>query len=182
MKTLIGQLSQGGKHWCVIPDDERIKARIFISNKNLNNAKHGENVIVQITSYPDHGEAMWGEVLETIGQRGEASTEAIAVMVRHQLPLEFPDEVRIQADAAVMNKDDYDKRVDLRELNFITIDGETAKDFDDAICVRKLKGNIIRLWVSIADVSHFVRPRSALDAEAYERATSVYFPTTVMPM
>ncbi|OGQ21999.1 MAG: ribonuclease R [Deltaproteobacteria bacterium RIFCSPHIGHO2_02_FULL_44_16] len=179
---LIARLEKVGKSYRAISSDERVQHQILIAHEKVNGAHHGENVIVRITRYPDEKQTMEGEVVEVLGERGGLATELLAVIVRHQLPREFPQKVTHEAEEKKMLPRHLEGREDLRHLPFVTIDGETAKDFDDAVTAEWINDNIIRLWVSIADVSHFVLPGTDLDHEAYKRATSVYLPGTCLPM
>jgi len=126
---------------------------------------------------------MLGEVLSILDKRGKLSTEKLAIIVNHQLASDFPKKVLKEADdVAKRYAKNLKGRIDLRTKTFVTIDGSDAKDFDDAISAEKCEGNRIRLFVSIADVSLFVREGSELDRSAYERSTSVYFPGECIPM
>jgi len=183
VERLVGRLSRHGNTYEVVADDRRVRHRIMVPGAALGGAAKGDNVVVRITQYPRGDEPMHGEVEEVLGERGGPRTEAAAVIVRHQLSRDFRSATLDAARAAASFEVDEElgRREDLRGVPFVTIDGETAKDFDDAVAVRR-EGEIMKLWVSIADVSHFVRPNTALDAEAYERGTSVYFPGDCLPM
>lgn len=184
VKSLMGRFERHGKACQVVADDRRVRHRILIPDNAVGGARHGDNVIVLIRRYPTGDVPMLGEVIQILGKRGEVQTEKAAIIARYQLQREFSGHVLEEADRmAAMSSSVSDKnRVDLTDVPFVTIDGETAKDFDDAVSVRRVENGIIRLWVSIADVSHFVRPGSALDKAAYERGTSVYFPGDCLPM
>jgi ribonuclease R len=181
---LMGRLEHHGKQWFVIADDRRVHHRIAIDAAWLGGGREGDNVVVRIVAYPEGGRPMRGEVLRVLGARGLESTEKEAVIARHQLAREFPRKVLREAEVFPGALEDAaaEGRVDLTAIPFVTIDGETAQDFDDAVAVRREGGGIIRLWVSIADVSWFVRAQTALDSEAYRRGTSVYFPADCLPM
>jgi len=191
MTKLVGRLEHIGRHFRVIADDRRVRHVILVPDDKLHHARHGQNVVVKILSYPCGGEPMLGEVIEILGERGMEDTEETAVMIHHQLSREFPAQVLAEAEAcdSRLRSNNNGSRVpgppsrrDLRNIDFVTIDGETARDFDDAVAVKRMDSKIIRLWVSIADVAHFVKERSALDREAYRRGTSVYFPADCLPM
>lgn len=184
VKELMGRLEQQGKVYQVVADDRRVRHRIQIATDAIGKARHGQNVVVEILKYPHGDEPMVGRVTKILGERGERATELEAVIARHQLKVEFPRKAILEAERSVelMDESAMEGRRDLREIPFVTIDGETAQDFDDAVAVEKLEGDLIRLYVSIADVSFFVRPQSALDQVAYERGTSVYFPGYCIPM
>ncbi len=194
---LVGRLEQSGRHCRVIADDRRVRHAIHVPDGKQGKARHGNNVVVQILRYPSGGEPMLGEVLEILGERGKETTEERAIIIRHQLPHTFSERVIDDADACFTGElPSGSNRKDLRDIEFVTIDGETARDFDDAVAVKRLgggparhasslageAGGLIRLWVSIADVSHYVREKTALDHEAYKRGTSVYFPADCIPM
>lgn len=186
VKSLMGRLEKHENTYQVIADDRRVKHRIQIPSNKLSGAKHGDNVVVEIVSYPQGEKLMAGFVQIVLGKRGDVDTEKAAVVYRYQLVREFPDEV--EAEARKVREDflsmdgTYEGRTDLRKIPFVTVDGETAKDFDDAIAVRTEEDGTITLWVAIADVSNFVKVGSALDDEAFERGTSVYFPGDCIPM
>lgn len=140
-------------------------------------------VVVKITSYPDSVRGFQGQVEAVIGDISDPLNDNIRVLAAHSIPHVFTKNSKLEAERLhpEVTEKDFAGRKDLRSKNFITIDGKTAKDFDDAIYVEKL-GNGFRLWVAIADVSHYVRPGSAIDKDAYDRGTSTYFPGFVAPM
>ncbi len=144
----------------------------------------GEVVEVEILEYPSRFRPGLARVLEVLGEEGDPEVEIERIIRRHGLPLAFPDEVLAEADAIPSEVDERDAsgRRDLRDLPIVTIDGETARDFDDAVLAREEPNGVLRMWVSIADVAHYVRDGAPLDHEARERGTSVYFPTRVIPM
>lgn len=183
VKKLMGRLERFGDKYQVVADDRRVRHRVIVMRNKIGGAKHSDNVIVKILRHPEGETPMLGEVETVLGRRGEEDTEKTAVIVRHQLVCGFSTVVLREAENLRKLMDDsQENRVDLRGIPFVTIDGETAKDFDDAVAVKKAEDGKIRLWVSIADVSFFVRPHTALDKTAYERATSVYFPGDCIPM
>jgi ribonuclease R len=184
VNVLLGRLEHMGRYFRVIADDARVRRQIQIPDKKLGGARHGQYVVVRINKYPKGQEPMQGEVLRVLGNRGSLDTEKHAVIIHHQLPTDFPKEVIKEADACfnLMTRDVLSGRRDLRNINFVTIDGETARDFDDAVAVARTRDGNIRLWVSIADVSHFIKERTALDREALSRGNSVYFPDDCLPM
>ena len=168
----------------VIPDELRITRDILIPAKAADKAQNGQVVVVEITSYPSGGNSLQGKIIEVLGWPEEAEVEVQTVIRKYDLPFIFPADA-LSSARAVSNKvadADLKGRVDLRERLTVTIDGETARDFDDAVSVRREANGNIRLWVSIADVSHYVKPGSPLDREAYLRGTSVYFPDRCIPM
>lgn len=147
------------------------------------NAKNGELVAAEIVKYPEPGEKFLGKVVEIIGDLEDPMNDIRRVIHGNQIPDVFPDDVLREAKGfkEVPEEKDFHGRRDLRRKNLITIDGATAKDFDDAILV-ETNSQGFQLYVAIADVSHYVRPGTAIDREAYQRGTSVYFPNFVVPM
>ncbi|HZH43273.1 MAG TPA: ribonuclease R [Lysobacter sp.] len=167
----------------VCPDDRRIQRNVLIPPNARGEAEHGQLVVCEITQPPDTRRPPIGRVLTVLGDRLTPSLVVEAAIHGHELPHEFPDAVLREAAAIPVEVEPAVAagRVDLRQLPLVTIDGEDAKDFDDAVyCEPNRHG--FRLVVAIADVSHYVRPGSALDDEAQKRATSVYFPGFVVPM
>lgn len=184
VRHLMGRLERLGGAYQVVADDRRVRQRILVTNEQKGHARHADNVVVEILTYPGAQKPMTGRVIRTLGARGDEATEKVAVIIRHQLKMGFTTTATKEARDAfgLMDEGGYAVRSDLRAIPFVTIDGEYAKDFDDAVAVERLNDDLIRLWVSIADVSWFVRPQTALDREAYERSTSVYFPGDCLPM
>ncbi|MDU4960989.1 MAG: ribonuclease R [Sporomusaceae bacterium] len=168
----------------VIPDDKRIRQDIFIPQHETAQAKNGDRVVAEITVWPEKQKSAAGRIIEVLGRPGDKGIEVLALLKRHQLAVEFPEPVE-QAAAKVPDKihpDDLTDRRDLRRLPLVTIDGEDAKDLDDAVFVERLDNGNHRLGVHIADVSYYVREDSSLDREARERGTSVYLVDRVLPM
>ena len=167
----------------VVPDDKRLMHEVLIGPDDRNAAKDGQLVVAEITSPPESGRPPIGKVLVVLGDTLTPSKVVEMAIYGHNLPHEFPEPVLREADAVPVDvpAEDLAGRVDIRHLPLVTIDGEDAKDFDDAVyCEANAEG--FRLVVAIADVSHYVRPGSALDDEAVNRGTSVYFPGFVVPM
>ena len=144
----------------------------------------GAVVDVELTRFPSGGVAPAGRVVEILGRPGEMGVDTEVVIRKHHIPRRFADDALAEAAATPqqVHQPDREGREDFRALPIVTIDGETAKDFDDAVYVRRLPGDFYELQVHIADVSHYVRPGSPLDREARVRATSVYFPSRAVPM
>ena len=167
----------------VVPDNKRIHQDIFIPNKNKHAAKRGQIVIATIVEQPSKHTQPIGEITEILGEHMSAGMEIDIAIRTHGLPNTFSEEVlqevKVFSEDSIL--DQATKRKDLRDLPFVTIDGEDAKDFDDAVYSEKLD-NGWKLYVAIADVSFYVRPGTALDTEAQWRGTSVYFPGRVIPM
>src|SRR6185503_4905401 len=170
----------------LIAENKRINQDILITPESLAGAKEGQVVVAEIIEQPTKNAEPIGRVVEILGNYADPGMEIEIALRKHDLPHEWPGDVEEAAKKLPKKvgpkdiKDSKDRR-DLRSLAFVTIDGETAKDFDDAVyCERK--GKAFKLWVAIADVSHYVRPGDSLDREAYERGNSVYFPRRVIPM
>jgi len=169
----------------VVPFDIRIDTDILIEEDATMDAREGEMVNVEIDRYPDRTTHFAsGRIVETLGFIGEPGVDIEVVVRKHHIPHEFPNDVLREAEAipAEVPEAVIAQRVDLRERNIVTIDGETAKDFDDAVEVQRLPNGNYLLGVHIADVAHYVTEGSALDREAFERGTSVYFPGRAIPM
>jgi len=167
----------------VEPDNRRISQRVVIPARDHGAALHGSLVVAAIVEPPSrHGEAV-GKIIRVLPEEGVADTAIELAIASHQLPHEFPAAVVREARkfGKTVEARGLGPRVDLRAIPLVTIDGEDARDFDDAVYAEPTKSGW-RLLVAIADVSHYVRPGSALDHEAHERATSVYFPHRVLPM
>jgi ribonuclease R len=183
LTRLIGRYETRAGVGVVIPDDRRIQQDVLIPPDERNEARSGQLVVVEITEMPDGKRLPVGRVLTVLGDRLTASLAVQAAIHGHDIPHEFPQPVLEQAAAIPVDVDAATAagRVDLRNLPLVTIDGEDAKDFDDAVwCEPNRDG--FRLIVAIADVSSYVKPGTPLDDEAQKRATSVYFPGFVVPM
>lgn len=168
----------------VVPFDIRLDTEIDIHPDETMDARDGEMVNVEIETYGDQNNEPTGRVVETLGFIGEPGVDIEVVIRKYHIPHRFPDEVLAAADAIPQEIDasEIARRVDLRDHVIVTIDGETAKDFDDAVEVTLLPNGHYQLGVHIADVAHYVTEKSALDREALERGTSVYFPGRAVPM
>lgn len=183
LNRLIGRYIVEAGIGYVQPDDRRIQRNVLIPPGEGHDAKAGQLVVAEIVQPPDARRPPIGKVLAVLGDKLTASLAVEAAIHGHEIPHEFPPEVLAQATAVPLEVDAATAaaRVDLRALPLVTIDGEDAKDFDDAVwCEPNRDG--FRLVVAIADVSHYVRPGTPLDDEAQLRATSVYFPGFVVPM
>lgn len=168
----------------VEPDNKRIPKDIFIPNDQLSGAQHGQIVVVKIIAHPTSKSRPVGQVVEVLGDHMAPGMEIDIALRAHDLPHTWPDEVIAEAETFSEQVDaaEIKNRTDLRNINFVTIDGEDARDFDDAVYATPKKGGGWTLYVAIADVSHYVAIGSALDAEAARRGNSVYFPERVIPM
>ena len=167
----------------VIPDDARLSHRILIAKGGAGRAKHGDMVVAKILDYPTHVEQATGQITTVIGSPNDRGIATDIAIHAHGIPHRWPGAVQDEVGEFGSRVPDKAKRgrVDLRSVNLMTIDGEDAKDFDDAVFCEK-SGSSWRLLVAIADVSHYVKVGSALDKEATKRGTSVYFPDRVVPM
>lgn len=169
----------------VQPDNKRVTQEVLIPPAGRHGAEHGQFVVVQITQQPQPGGLPVGEVLEVLGDHLAPGMEIDVAIRSHNIPHDWPQAVQDETKKlpAEVKAADKKHRIDLRELPFVTIDGEDAKDFDDAVyCERNKTSGGWRLYVAIADVSHYVQAGSALDKEAHSRGNSVYFPEFVVPM
>ncbi len=180
----VGILQLSKNFGFVIPDNEAMPFDIFVPQSALKKGKNGDKVLVKIIDWPEHSNNPFGEIVEVLGKPGINDVEMKSILADYDFPLSFPKAV--EKDAAKIKPgitgSEISKRKDFRNVWTITIDPEDAKDFDDAISLRKLGGGIWEVGVHIADVSHYVKPATALDNEAYERATSVYLVDRVIPM
>jgi ribonuclease R len=167
-----------------VPDDRKMLHDIFIPLDRLNGAKDNYKAIAKIVDWPEDAKNPIGEITHVLGKQGENNAEMNAILADYGFPLAFPDEVEKQAESIKeeITKEEIAKRRDFREILTFTIDPADAKDFDDAISFQLLKNGNIEVGVHIADVSHYVKPDSALDKEAFERGTSVYLVDRVIPM
>ncbi len=184
IKTLVGRLCSNEGVAFVKPHEPRITHDIFIADKMTLGATIGHYVIVEITSPPRWRQPATGKIVEILGDTMAPGLEIDVAIRCHQIPFQWPEAATDEAHLLPSEPVEADKegREDLRELPFVTIDGEDARDFDDAVYCQAKKRGGWELWVAIADVSHYVTPESALDQEAYHRANSVYFPGRVIPM
>ncbi len=180
--TVIGTFELQKKFGFVKPDDERIGMDIFIPLKDTLNARSSAKVLVEITKWPDARQLAEGKITQILGYEGDVGVDINCIMASHKLPFAFPEEVELAANKVDMNIAADEKRLDLRDRMLITIDGEDAKDLDDAVEVELLKNGNMKLGVHIADVSHYVPSGGIIDREAYERGTSVYLVDRVIPM
>ncbi|HWT29190.1 MAG TPA: ribonuclease R [Methylophilaceae bacterium] len=182
-KNLVGRVMRGFGFTIVAAEDKRVNQDIIIPYHLDMDAKDGQVVMVELTEQPSpHGKPI-GKIVEILGNYADSGMEIEIALRKHKLPYEFSPQAEKQAEAypKLVQAKDWKGRIDLRELPLITIDGETARDFDDAVFCEP-QGQGWRLVVAIADVSFYVRPGDALDKDAYERGNSVYFPRRVIPM
>ena len=182
--TVVGIFQKNQNFGFVIPDDKKFGTDIYISKKNFGKARNNHKVLVKITKYPKDGKKAEGEIIEVLGNVNEAGVDMLSLIKEHKLPARFPDQVVEEAKRCGnhIDKKDIPNRVDLRDKIIFTIDGEDAKDLDDAVRVEKLENGNYRLDVHIADVSYYVKEDSLLDREALIRGTSIYMLGRVIPM
>jgi ribonuclease R len=168
----------------VVADDSRISQDILIPNEHRGGARMGNVVVVEVTDRGSRSRGMMGQVVEVLGENMAPGMETQIAIRTHQIPHEWPEEVEKQVKqfGEFVPEEAKEGRVDLRDLPLVTIDGEDARDFDDAVYCERKKSGGWRLWVAIADVSYYVRPNTPLDKEAIVRGNSVYFPSQVVPM
>ncbi|MFD0712178.1 ribonuclease R [Paenibacillus sp. GCM10027626] len=170
----------------VMPDDKRINRDLFIPREAFKGAVSGQKVVARIVTYPEGRSAATGEIIEILGHQNDPGVDILSIIRKHQLPEGFPDEVMAEAEGApeAITEDEIVRqgRRDLRGKVIVTIDGEDAKDLDDAVNVERLPNGNYLLGVHIADVSYYVQEKSALDQEAYRRGCSVYLVDRVIPM
>jgi ribonuclease R len=182
-KEVVGRLNLESGIAYVAPDTPRIPHRVLVPSQQLGEAVHGQIVMVELTHQPSRTSGPVGRVSRILGDHGAPGMETDIAIHSHSLPYEFPPAVVAEAEAfgARIPQDAVAGREDLRGIELVTIDGEDARDFDDAVWCERRNGGW-RVIVAIADVAHYVRPGSPLDVEARERGTSVYFPNRVLPM
>ncbi|MBK3496026.1 ribonuclease R [Viridibacillus sp. YIM B01967] len=168
----------------VVPDDKKLPIDFFIAKGNTLGAMDGHKVVIEITGWPEDSRSATGIVTQILGHKNDPGVDILSIIHKHGIAIDFPQEV-IDAAAAVpeeVPEADLEGRRDLRDQMIVTIDGETAKDLDDAVTVTKNSDGTYKLGVHIADVSYYVTEGSELDTEAYDRATSVYLTDRVIPM
>eukprot|EP01133_Synstelium_polycarpum_P010081 gene10081-11757_t len=180
----IGVIKISERFAFVYVDDRKMLHDIFVPLTDLKGAKNGQKVQVSITDWPEEAKNPIGRVINILGEQGENDTEMNAILAQYGFPLTFPPEVEKEANAIPeeISPEEIKGRRDFRTTTTFTIDPADAKDFDDAISFKKLENGNYEVGVHIADVSHYVLPNSALDKEAYSRATSVYLVDRVIPM
>ncbi len=168
----------------VDPDDVKMYKEIFIKKDDFNGAKDGQKVVAEIYDWPEKVGSPMGRIIKVLGQPGDHEVEIHAILDEYDLPYEFDPEVQAFADnlPKEITKQEIKNRRDMRRVPTFTIDPVDAKDFDDALSVRKLDNGRYEIGIHIADVSHYLKPDTILDKEAYNRATSVYLVDRVVPM
>jgi ribonuclease R len=182
--TLVGTFDKSASFGFVVSDNKRISGDIFIPKGGFNGARKGQKVVVEIIKYPEQRRNAEGRIVEIIGDKNDPGTDIISIMKSYKIEEEFPEEALNQAENAsdTVTAEMLRGRRDLRALRMVTIDGEDAKDLDDAVSVQMLENGDYRLGVHIADVTNYVTENSPLDIEALNRGTSVYLVDRVIPM
>jgi len=180
----VGKLSVSSNFAFLVTASRNVPFDIFIPIKKLKGAKDGQKAIARIIDWPGQVNNPFGEIVEVLGDSGDNETEMHAILAEYDLPHAFPDTVEQAAEKIpeAIPQEEYKKRRDFRDVPTFTIDPEDAKDFDDALSLRKLKDGKWEVGVHIADVTHYVQPDTILDKEAYDRGTSVYLVDRVVPM
>ena len=188
VRRIVGRLARDGARWRVLPQDRNFPTPVALEKGTT--GREGDFVDVEITRYPGEGREAEGRITETLGAPGDSGIEIEVALRKHDLPHVFSPSALAESAAlpATVRAKDATGRRDLRDIALVTIDGEDARDFDDAVFCEPIRGESgrasrsMRLVVAIADVSHYVKPGTPLDADARERSTSVYFPRRVIPM
>lgn len=184
MTRFVGVLQQSKKFSFFLPTNNKIHVDFFVPNRNLNGAKDGDKVIVEIEHWSHQDEKPEAKVVDVLGRPGNNDVEMHSIMAEYGLPYDFPEHIEREADKIPkeISKEEIAKRKDFRGITTITIDPHDAKDFDDALSYRKLENGNLEIGVHIADVSHYLTKGSILDEEAVSRATSVYLVDRTIPM
>ena len=184
VQQVVGTFENSKHFGFVVPDDKRFGSDVFIAKDNFNGARNGMKVLVEITSWPQKPRSAEGKIVQIIGYKDSPGVDILSIIFGHDLPQGFPVEVLEYAEAIPEKilTEELAKRQDLRDVQMITIDGDDAKDLDDAVSVQHLPNGNYLLGVHIADVGHYVTEDNVLDKEALERATSIYLIDRVIPM
>lgn len=182
--TFVGILDVSENFAFLVCDNRVLTNDVFIPKSKLNGAKNGQKVIVKLMQWEPNMKSPVGEVIDVLGDKGNNDTEMHAILAEFGLPYKYPEEVEAAADKidAGITPEEIAKRVDMRKVTTFTIDPRDAKDFDDALSLRKLDGGMWEVGVHIADVTHYVHPDSIIEKEGRERATSVYLVDRTIPM
>lgn len=183
-KKIVGTFEESKNFAFVVSDDPKIYEDVFIPKGDFNKAKNGDKVVAEITKWPGKRRNPEGKIIEVLGNKNDTGTDILSIIRQFELPEEFPEKVSRQAQNIGLEvpEEEIEKREDLRNEKIVTIDGDDAKDLDDAVSVKMLDNGNFMLGVHIADVSNYVKEGSAIDREAYKRGTSVYLVDRVIPM
>lgn len=181
--TFVGTVEMSPNFAFLVPSG-KVGFDIFIAKENLNGAKNGQKAIAEITEWPPKARSPLGKIIDVLGDSGDNDAEMHAILAEFELPYKFPGKVDKAAEKIPFEipSEEYKKRRDFRQITTFTIDPADAKDFDDALSVRKLDNGNLEVGIHIADVTHFVAPNSLIETEARDRATSVYLVDRVVPM
>ncbi len=182
--TFVGVLQMQKNFGFVVTSDIKMYTDIFIPKNKTSKAQHGDKVLVEINDWPDNAESPYGKIIQVFGKPGDHNTEMHAILAEYGLPYKFPEDVEHYANKidTSITPEEIKKRRDMRNELTFTIDPKDAKDFDDALSFKKLDNGLFEIGIHIADVTHYVKPNTVLDEEAYNRATSVYLVDRVVPM
>lgn len=180
----VGTVQITGKFAFLIPDDVSVPVDIFIPGESLNKARHGQKAIARITDWPERSKNPFGEITQVLGTPGDNNVEMNSILASFEFPLQFRPDTLKEAEKIpeIIAESEAVRRRDFRNIWTCTIDPADAKDFDDALSLRKLDNGEWEVGVHIADVSHYVRPKTALDKEAFDRGTSIYLVDRTIPM
>jgi len=184
-KKVIGKVSVNKKFAVVHNDNARLPGDIQVSPKNLLGAKDGDNALVEITDWgTGQNKEIWGKVIKLLADNSDSDVAMQGILLAQGFEIDFPTDVLKETEpmSEVITEDEISKRRDFRKVTTVTIDPDTAKDFDDALSIQKLDNGNTEIGIHIADVTHYVKPKTALDKEAYNRSTSVYLVDRVCPM
>lgn len=183
-KPYVGIAEVGAHQIFVRPDSRRMPMDIYLSKRQFPDVRDGEKVVVRIADWAEGSKCPEGELIERLGMAGNNDTEMHAILAEYELPYQFDPSIEQAAEAidGKVTEKEIAKRRDFRNVTTFTIDPADAKDFDDALSIRKVKDGVWEVGVHIADVTHYVRPQSAIDDEAVERGTSVYLVDRTVPM
>lgn len=182
--NFVGTLDINKNYAFLLNDDKNLANDIFIPKDKLKGAKNGDKVVVRITEWPEKARNPIGEVIDVLGKAGDNNTEMHAILAEFGLPYKYPEAVEKAAEYIQpgITAEEVARREDFRNVLTFTIDPKDAKDFDDALSLRRLNDNLWEVGVHIADVTHYVKERTLIDKEAYKRATSVYLVDRTIPM
>jgi ribonuclease R len=184
LQKVVGKFMRGKNYSYLVPEDERVLQEVYIPEGETKQARPHQIVVAEITRYPTERARPEGRIIHILGYPDDPEVEPQIIIHKYDLPFRFSSAALKEARGISLQipSQEYTGRVDLREIPTFTIDGEKAKDFDDAVSIEKEKDGGFRLYVSISDVGHYVKEGTALDDEAYLRGTSVYFPDRAIPM